>query len=151
MIARQKDITPVPRTKGIIIGLSQMAETIENNISQIPKQFDLSKVCVTDKYGFPELIYPGTSRNDFYLTLESGEFSIDKTFEIQIIIKMNNGENLPVSFPPSLSFRFPPSNQLCATRTAFVSVHRPRDWCLRTHPSYCIIMVILDGMKGSLF
>lgn len=97
---KQKDVSIVPKAKGIIVGLTHLIGSLQsvNAKGNIPKHIgkinDFQRV---EKYGFPDIIYPGTCRNDFFVTLEAGEFAIDKTIEVEAVVKMRNGEILPVS------------------------------------------------------
>lgn len=50
--------------------------------------------------GFPEVIFPGDVRNDFYLTLVSGEFSkgskgSDKNIEVTVVVCDAKGVVVP--------------------------------------------------------
>jgi hypothetical protein len=103
VILRQKDVTPVQKAKGIIVGMYMIDGLLETN--PLPN-LDLKQITITNKYGFPDIIYPGTERNDFYFTLDSGEFALDKTMEVEFMIKLRNGEILPVRFKKSFIFSF---------------------------------------------
>ena len=105
MILKRKDVSLVPKAKGVILGLTHFVGPAEemSASNSLPSKFEeLKDVQMTDKYGFPEIVYPGSSRNDFYLTFSAGEFAVDKTFEVEVVVRMKNGEILPVSSPLTL-------------------------------------------------
>ncbi|XP_030639791.1 dedicator of cytokinesis protein 3-like [Chanos chanos] len=56
-------------------------------------------VAITRKLGFPDIILPGDSRNDLYLTLERGDFerggkSVQKNIEVTVCVLYADGEIL---------------------------------------------------------
>uniref|UniRef100_A0A8B9L2W6 Dedicator of cytokinesis 3 n=1 Tax=Astyanax mexicanus TaxID=7994 RepID=A0A8B9L2W6_ASTMX len=56
-------------------------------------------VTLTRKLGFPDVILPGDSRNDLYLTLERGDFerggkSVQKNIEVTVYVLYADGETL---------------------------------------------------------
>ncbi|XP_060738039.1 dedicator of cytokinesis protein 3-like [Tachysurus vachellii] len=56
-------------------------------------------VTLTRKLGFPDIILPGDSRNDIYLTLERGDFerggkSVQKNIEVTVYVLYADGETL---------------------------------------------------------
>jgi hypothetical protein len=68
-------IQEVPRAKGLVIGLTGYS----GDIKQILQDNQILKeISVTNRFGFPEVILPGVNRNDFYVTLEEGEFSQER-------------------------------------------------------------------------
>lgn len=100
VILKQKDVSVVPKAKGIIVGLTQLFGPLQNVMSKgnIPKHIgNIKDFHQVEKYGFPDIIYPGTCRNDFFVTFDAGEFAMDKTIEVEAIVRMRNGELLPVS------------------------------------------------------
>ncbi|XP_037108357.1 dedicator of cytokinesis protein 3-like isoform X3 [Syngnathus acus] len=57
----------------------------------------LSRASVTHKLGFPDVMVPGDVRNDFYLTLERGDFerggkSVQKNIEVTVSLLLADGE-----------------------------------------------------------
>ncbi|XP_068508533.1 dedicator of cytokinesis protein 3 isoform X14 [Syngnathus scovelli] len=57
----------------------------------------LSRASVTHKLGFPDVMVPGDVRNDFYLTLERGDFerggkSVQKNIEVTVSVLLDDGE-----------------------------------------------------------
>jgi dedicator of cytokinesis protein 1 len=101
VIIRQKDVSLIQKAKGIIVGLSQY-DVESDSFYRITSQ-------PTNKRGFPEVILPGMSRNDLFITLDSGEFPEGKTFEIGVSVRLDDGEVLPVCFffcLPFLPFMF---------------------------------------------
>ena len=80
----------VEKAKGVFVGVSM----IEGRYQQHKEK--LYKIWGTEKHGFPEVILPGVTRNDLYLTIECADFNLDKTIEVFVSIKMANGEFLPV-------------------------------------------------------
>ncbi len=65
----------VPRAKGIVIGLTGFTGDFKSVLQDNPP---LKEIAVTNRFGFPEVILPGINRNDFYITVEEGEFSQDR-------------------------------------------------------------------------
>jgi hypothetical protein len=60
-------------------------------------QPQLAGVGTTPKLGFPEVILPGLSRNDIFVTIESGEFlqerkTTAKNIEVLMQVRLENGE-----------------------------------------------------------
>lgn len=92
MILKQKDVSLVQKAKGIVIGLSVFDDLDPMTVKEDER---LIRVRHTEKYGFPEVVYPGASRNDMYVTMESGEFTMEKTIEVEVCVKMASGEQVP--------------------------------------------------------
>ncbi|KAI1296789.1 Dedicator of cytokinesis protein 3 [Halotydeus destructor] len=75
----------------IIISMKVMTGS---NLAKVSTEHPLifkNVTCLTEKWGFPDIILPGDVRNDLYLTLESGEFekggkSIPKNIEAVIAL-----------------------------------------------------------------
>jgi hypothetical protein len=65
----------ISKANGVCIGLQlfhgELSKVTEDNPS-------LSKAEITERNSFPDIISPKTDRNDFYLTLEGGEFSQER-------------------------------------------------------------------------
>jgi hypothetical protein len=45
---------------------------------------------------FPEVIMPGLQRHDFYVTLESGEFTKTDNIEVGVTIRTDDGTTINV-------------------------------------------------------
>lgn len=78
------NIQLVPRAKGICLGLTFFT----GNYYQLVEKFTkiLKNIHVTPRLGFIDIIVPGVIRNDFYITLEEGIFSLEKKSSVNIEI-----------------------------------------------------------------
>eukprot|EP01132_Coremiostelium_polycephalum_P004848 gene4848-6043_t len=94
IIKNPSNLQAVPKAKGICIGLT----LLPGDLKQVTKENPiLEEVTKTNKLGFPEVIFPGETRNDIFITLESGEYSQDrktsaKNVEIIIQARLEDGE-----------------------------------------------------------
>ncbi len=89
-------IQPVPLAKGICIGLQLFSGDHSALISEQPPYKDIS---VTQRLTFGDIFLPGMQRNDFYLTLEEGDFSQEasaKSLEVIVQVRRDNGEPVKV-------------------------------------------------------
>ena len=96
MITKNKDVNPVAKAKGVIVGVALYRGKYERVVEANPS---LASIVVIEKYGFPEVLFPGVSRNDFYITLDSGEFNFErsnKSVELSVCVKNSMGETIPV-------------------------------------------------------
>lgn len=77
---------PVPKAKGVCVGV----RLLHGEIGQLKQELSiLSDVTCVQKLGFPEVILPGEVRNDMYLTLVTGDFSMDrKTKNVQLTVSV---------------------------------------------------------------
>src|SRR5690606_17741272 len=66
-ILKKTNVVPVEKAKGIVVGLTLLKGKLETHYSITPALRDLP-VCT--RLGFPEVISPGLSRNDFYVTVK---------------------------------------------------------------------------------
>eukprot|EP01094_Clydonella_sp_ATCC50884_P028734 TRINITY_DN8724_c0_g1_i1.p1 TRINITY_DN8724_c0_g1~~TRINITY_DN8724_c0_g1_i1.p1 ORF type:complete len:1774 (+),score=493.43 TRINITY_DN8724_c0_g1_i1:697-5322(+) len=92
IVKNSKEVSPVPKAKGVIVSVSLLRGSYVEILDEHP---ELQSVTVTERFGFPDVVFPGVSRNDFYVTLESGEFLFDrstKTVDVSACVKTNNGE-----------------------------------------------------------
>jgi hypothetical protein len=95
-IAKSKDVSLVPKAKGVIVGVAVYRGTLDRVLDMNPS---LKHVAITERYGFPDVLFPGVSRNDFYITMDSGEFNFErstKSIELSLCIKNAAGEVIPV-------------------------------------------------------
>jgi hypothetical protein len=76
IIKKGVGIHEVPRAKGICIGLTLYNGDYKQVLQDVP---EIREVAVTNRLGFSEVILPGTTRNDFFLILDEGDFTQDKT------------------------------------------------------------------------
>ena len=89
----------IQRAKGIVVGLT----LYQGELKQVLQQHStiMKEVPLTQRLRLPEIIPEGTSRNDIYFTIESGEFSQErktsaKNVEISVsVVKDSNGEAIP--------------------------------------------------------
>jgi len=88
VIIDQKEITAIQNAY-LSIHLRRESVSVEGERSKV--------LFHTNRRGFPDVITPGSSRNDLFVTLEEGEFPENKTFEITTVIRTNTGDILPVS------------------------------------------------------
>ena len=92
LIVKNKDVAPVSKAKGVIISVAVLSGTYDEVVQQTEGLRDIS---VTERFGFPEVVFPGVSRNDFYITLEAGEFLFDrstKNVEVSVTIRTDTGD-----------------------------------------------------------
>lgn len=88
-ILRSANISEVPKAKGVCIGLqwhsgeAQAAQAAHHGLKDL-----------TWRHSFPDVIDPGTVRNDLYITLESGDFSQDRgktsSKNIEAVVQIRN-------------------------------------------------------------
>ncbi|GAM25576.1 hypothetical protein SAMD00019534_087510 [Acytostelium subglobosum LB1] len=94
IIKNPANMPQVPKAKGVCVGLTLLPGELSQVIKENPV---LEEVALTNKLGFPEVIYPGDTRNDLYFTIESGEYSQDrktsaKNVEIVVQARLENGD-----------------------------------------------------------
>ncbi|EFA76538.1 SH3 domain-containing protein [Heterostelium album PN500] len=94
IIKNPGNLQQVPKAKGICVGMTLLPGELKQVIKENPV---LEEVSVTNKLGFPEVIYPGDQRNDLFFTIESGEYSQDrktsaKNVEIIVQARLENGD-----------------------------------------------------------
>ncbi|GAM22716.1 hypothetical protein SAMD00019534_058910 [Acytostelium subglobosum LB1] len=87
-------LSQVPKAKGICVGIALLPGRLKHVVRDNPVLKDVPK---TNKLGFPEIVYPGDTRNDMYITLECGEYSQDrktsaKNVEVVIQARLENGD-----------------------------------------------------------
>ncbi|XP_035238062.1 dedicator of cytokinesis protein 3-like [Anguilla anguilla] len=83
---------------GLIVSLQLLRGEMDQVRREIPAIFNRG-VAITRKLGFPDVIMPGDTRNDLYLTLERGEFerggkSVQKNIEVTVYLLYADGETL---------------------------------------------------------
>ncbi|KYQ89326.1 SH3 domain-containing protein [Tieghemostelium lacteum] len=94
IIKNPSNLQAVPKAKGICVGLTLLPGDLKQVIKENPVLEEVSK---TNKLGFPEVIFPGETRNDIFITLDSGEYSQDrktsaKNVEVIIQARLEDGE-----------------------------------------------------------
>eukprot|EP01133_Synstelium_polycarpum_P010994 gene10994-12806_t len=94
IIKNPANLQQVPKAKGVCIGLTLLPGELKRLMDENPV---LDEVSLTNKLGFPEVIYPGDTRNDLFITLESGEYSQDrktsaKNVEVIVQARLESGE-----------------------------------------------------------
>lgn len=93
IIKNSNGLVSIPHAIGIVIGLTLHRGSIEECLVLRPELYEYQRV---SKLGFPELIMPGLERHDFYLTIESAEYSKGENIEITTYLKTDTGEKIPV-------------------------------------------------------
>jgi hypothetical protein len=94
------DIKPAQKTKGLIIKTRLYSSDFDELLGSNPK---LKGADVVDILKVPEVVMPGTVRNDVYLTLEEGEFS-EKNVEVTMCVRRTStGISEPGSGPGAVS------------------------------------------------
>ncbi|XP_061114402.1 dedicator of cytokinesis protein 3-like [Conger conger] len=83
---------------GLIVSLQLLRGEMDQVRREIPAIFNRG-VAIARKLGFPDVIMPGDTRNDLYLTLERGEFerggkSVQKNIEVMLYVLYADGESL---------------------------------------------------------
>ncbi|KAI4824512.1 hypothetical protein KUCAC02_013016 [Chaenocephalus aceratus] len=83
---------------GLIISLQLLRGELEQIRRENQAVFNRA-LALTRKLGFPDVILPGDTRNDLYLTLERGEFerggkSVQKNIEVTLYVLYADGDTL---------------------------------------------------------
>eukprot|EP01113_Clastostelium_recurvatum_P048136 TRINITY_DN869_c0_g1_i1.p1 TRINITY_DN869_c0_g1~~TRINITY_DN869_c0_g1_i1.p1 ORF type:complete len:2087 (-),score=649.48 TRINITY_DN869_c0_g1_i1:81-5777(-) len=96
IILKGGSVQEVPRAKGVCVGVTYLPGDVAYVMSAAP---DLKQYPITNRMSFPEVMVPGISRNDLYVTLESGDFLQDrkrnsKNIEACIKLRLDTGEQL---------------------------------------------------------
>uniref|UniRef100_A0A665TJN9 Dedicator of cytokinesis 3 n=1 Tax=Echeneis naucrates TaxID=173247 RepID=A0A665TJN9_ECHNA len=83
---------------GLIISLQLLRGELEQIRRENQAVFNRA-LALTRKLGFPDVILPGDTRNDLYLTLERGEFerggkSVQKNIEVTLYVLYADGDSL---------------------------------------------------------
>uniref|UniRef100_A0A8C6WV65 Dedicator of cytokinesis 3 n=1 Tax=Neogobius melanostomus TaxID=47308 RepID=A0A8C6WV65_9GOBI len=83
---------------GLIISLQLLRGELETIRRENQAVFNRA-LALTRKLGFPDVILPGDTRNDLYLTLERGEFerggkSVQKNIEVTLYVLYADGDTL---------------------------------------------------------
>eukprot|EP00002_Diphylleia_rotans_P033952 TRINITY_DN726_c0_g1_i1.p1 TRINITY_DN726_c0_g1~~TRINITY_DN726_c0_g1_i1.p1 ORF type:complete len:1627 (-),score=400.74 TRINITY_DN726_c0_g1_i1:247-5127(-) len=88
---------PVPRSMGVVVLLQVAVGDFQETIM---RRKDFNDLSLSNKLGFPEVIMPGDTRNDLYVTLDHGEFLQDrkksaKNVEVTARVLNEHGQVVP--------------------------------------------------------
>eukprot|EP01137_Pigoraptor_chileana_P029725 Opistho-2@15256 len=96
IIRKSKGPELVSKAKGIYVSM----KLLNGELEQLKKESMLRNVTMCSKLGFADVIYPGDVRNDFYVTVGTGNFqqghkTTAKNVECCVSVVLENGEVLP--------------------------------------------------------
>jgi dedicator of cytokinesis protein 3 len=93
VIAKNKDVSAPKGGGSLCVGLALLRGPLHEAMNA---KVELSNVIITDKLGFPEVLLPGIFKNSFYISLTSGEFTLDKSssVEVTICVRTDSGQTV---------------------------------------------------------
>ncbi|KYQ96758.1 SH3 domain-containing protein [Tieghemostelium lacteum] len=107
---------PISRAKGVVLTLQLFHGDYQQFVGENP---DYRSVTTSLKTQLPEVVLPGSDRNDMYINIEEGDFS-EKNVEVTMQIRTESGQILhdAIKFangqPESSEFRTPlNANSIC--------------------------------------
>jgi len=76
----------------VVVNVKAFSENFDEISRKNPELEDATQM---NKLLFPDVIFPGLSRNDLYITLDSGDFTDLKSpsnIEVSLTVRNDNGE-----------------------------------------------------------
>ncbi|EGC35783.1 hypothetical protein DICPUDRAFT_47503 [Dictyostelium purpureum] len=79
---------PITRAKGVVFTIQHFVGDYQQFLQEYP---DYRSVTTSLKLQLPEVVLPGSERNDMYIQIEEGDFS-DKNIEVQVQVRAESGQ-----------------------------------------------------------